>query len=181
MYHKLLQLVFELGHNLSVTYLSLDTTHWWAQRLYHLPLCQGCEDSSRGAAASEASCRAPRTRRPAKIPSILFSKNTERCIPWISRPDRVQVQILTHTLAYIPVPSVTQPFLVLHLCQSCLHIHCTFFKARSGTCATLALLNFNLEIENGHKNLFETLQPWTHESIVGVFWMFWRWICSDWA
>ncbi len=40
-----------------------------------------------------------------------------------------------------PVPSVTQPFLVLHLCQSCLHIHCTFFKARSGTCATLALLN----------------------------------------
>ena len=157
----LVYFVITEGSWIKIRVKSLQVSNWKTSSAVQTK-SEGCEDRERGAAASEASCRAPRTRRPAKIPSILFSKNTERCIPWISRPDRVQVQILTHTLAYIPVPSVTQPFLVLHLCQSCLHIHCTFFKARSGTCATLALLNEGSYAKSGAKSGACKNSDWTN-------------------
>ena len=80
----LVYFVITEGSWIKIRVKSLQVSNWKTKPAVQTK-SKGCEDSSRGAAASEASCRAPRTRRPAKIPSILFSKNTERCITWILR------------------------------------------------------------------------------------------------
>ena len=154
----LVYFVITEGSWIKIRVKSLQVSNWKTKPAVQTK-SKRCEDSSRGAAASEASCRAPRTRRPAKIPSILFSKNTERCITWILRvyfhrsTPLDPKQDSDSYLVVIPLSEFFQTHLLMHLVWSLTYI-CVlcFLEIGQGT-VTSAMLSWKTHVEKWYKSI----------------------------